>query len=227
MKLNKHRKIIVVIVIILVIIICAIVWRITAYNKDKELIKKQEAQAPTSATQLVEETNSKEELENEIDEKMKTILLGILKYTGEMEEQYDSEKVNTILDNEFKHSKGIFVSNRAKSKILSLLKETTDIEYSIDNDGYLKNVTNSETNDISKAINSLINGDKMIILDYNKYYYCKLGEDICTFNIEDIQYMQKFKQNNTIIMILNPTKYEQEYESNRDLVNQIINNVNS
>lgn len=194
MKLNKHRKIIVVIVIILVIIICAIVWRITAYNKDKELIKKQEAQAPTSATQLVEETNSKEELENEIDEKMKTILLGILKYTGEMEEQYDSEKVNTILDNEFKHSKGIFVSNRAKSKILSLLKETTDIEYSIDNDGYLKNVTNSETNDISKAINSLINGDKMIILDYNKYYYCKLGEDICTFNIEDIQYMQKFKQ---------------------------------
>lgn len=227
MKLNKHRKIIVVIVIILVIIICAIVWRITAYNKDKELIKKQEAQAPTSATQLVEETNSKEELENEIDEKMKTILLGILKYTGEMEEQYDSEKVNTILDNEFKHSKGIFVSNRAKSKILSLLKETTDIEYSIDNDGYLKNVTNSETNDISKAINSLINGDKMIILDYNKYYYCKLGEDICTFNIEDIQYMQKFKQDDTIIMILNPTKYEQEYESNSDLVNQIINNVNS
>lgn len=227
MKLNKHRKIIVVIVIILVIIICAIVWRITAYNKDKELIKKQEAQAPTSATQLVEETNSKEELENEIDEKMKTILFGILKYTGEMEEQYDSEKVNTILNNEFKYSKGIFVSNRAKSKILSLLKETTDIEYSIDNDGYLKNVTNSETNDISKAINSLINGDKMIILDYNKYYYCKLGEDICTFNIEDIQYMQKFKQNNTIIMILNPTKYEQEYESNSDLVNQIINNVNS
>ncbi len=227
MKLNKHKKIIVVIVIILVIIICAIVWRITAYNKDKELIKKQEAQAPTSATQLVEETNSKEELENEIDEKMKTILLGILKYTGEMEEQYDSKKVNTILDNEFKHSKGIFVSNRAKSKILSLLKETTDIEYSIDNDGYLKNVTNSETNDISKAINSLINGDKMIILDYNKYYYCKLGEDICTFNIEDIQYMQKFKQDNTIIMILNPTKYEQEYESNSDLVNQIINNVNS
>lgn len=227
MKLNKHRKIIVVIVIILVIIICSIVWRITAHNKDKELIKKQEAQAPTSATQLVEETNSKEELENEIDEKMKTILLGILKYTGEMEEQYDSEKVNTILNNEFKYSKGIFVSNRAKSKILSLLKETTDIEYSIDNDGYLKNVTNSETNDISKAINSLINGDKMIILDYNKYYYCKLGEDICTFNIEDIQYMQKFKQNNTIIMILNPTKYEQEYESNSDLVNQIINNVNS
>ena len=227
MKLNKHRKIIVVIVIILVIIICSIVWRITAHNKDKELIKKQEAQAPTSATQLVEETNSKEELENEIDEKMKTILLGILKYTGEMEEQYDSEKVNTILNNEFKYSKGIFVSNRAKSKILSLLKETTDIEYSIDNDGYLKNVTNSETNDISKAINSLINGDKMIILDYNKYYYCKLGEDICTFNIEDIQYMQKFKQDDTIIMILNPTKYEQEYESNSDLVNQIINNVNS
>lgn len=225
MKINS-KKILATIIIILVITICCGVWAIILYNKEAEIIAKKESQALTSATQLAIESDSKNEQQNEIDEKMKSILVGVLRFTGEMEEKYDNEKVDNIIK-DFNSQKGIFISNRAKDKIIELLKETTNIEYQVDNNSYLKNNENKETNDISKSINSMIKSNKNIIIDYNPYYYCKLGEDICTFNIEETVYMEKFKQDDTIIMILNPTKYEQEYESNSDLVNQIINNVNS
>lgn len=223
---SKEVKIILSIVILIIIIATGIFFIIN-YNKKYREIAKKEDQAITEATQLTsEDTNSKTEQQNEIDEKMKSILVGILKYSGEIEEKYESEEVDRII-NDFNQHKGIFISNRAKDKVIKLLKETTSVDYTIDSDGYLKNNDNKETNNISKEINKLIKGNKKIIIDYNPYYYCKLGEDICTFNIDETVYMQKFKQDDTIIMILNPVKYEQEYESKNDLINQIINNVNN
>lgn len=223
---SKEVKIILSIVILIIIIATGIFFIIN-YNKKYREIAKKEDQAITEATQLTsEDTNSKTEQQNEIDEKMKSILVGILKYSGEIEEKYESEEVDRII-NDFNQHKGIFISNRAKDKVIKLLKETTSVDYTIDSDGYLKNNDNKETNNISKEINKLIKGNKKIIIGYNPYYYCKLGEDICTFNIDETVYMQKFKQDDTIIMILNPVKYEQEYESKNDLINQIINNVNN
>jgi len=224
MKTNKQR--IIFIIVILFIIICCSVLAMVLQQNDNDIITKKESQAPTSVTQLETQTESETEKKNEIDEKVKSIIVGILKYTGEIEEKYDSEKVDNII-NDFNYHKGIFISDRAKTKIIELLKETTDIEYTIDNNGYLRNGNNISNNDISQSINNLITGNKSIIIDYNPYYYCKLGDDICTFNIEKTVYMQKFKQEDTIIMILNPVKYEQEYESKSDLTNQIINNVNN
>lgn len=85
MKINS-KKILATIIIILVITICGGVWAIILYNKEAEIIAKKESQALTSATQLAIESDSKNEQQNEIDEKMKSILVGVLRFTGEMEE---------------------------------------------------------------------------------------------------------------------------------------------
>lgn len=223
--MNKKAKIILFITFIIIIIIVSIFIMII-YNKNiRKEETKEESQAPTEATQLInEEDKRKEDASKELDEKMKSILVGVLTYSNETEEKYNDEKVNNILNN-FKKMQGLYLSERARKKVLELLELTTSIKYVVDEDGYLKNYEKYETNEISKEINKLINGDKIIIIDYNPYYYCKLGEDICTFNIEKTAYMEKFKKDETTILILNSEKYEQEYESNIDLVYQIINNV--
>lgn len=223
--MNKKAKIILVITFIIIIIIVSIFIMII-YNKNIQKEEtKQESQAPTEATQLInEEDKKKEDASKVLDEKMKSILVGVLTYSNETEEKYNDEKVNIILNN-FKKMQGIYLSERSRKKVLELLEITTSIKYVVDEDGYLKNYEKYETNEISKEINNQINGDKTIIIDYNPYYYCKLGEDICTFNIEKTAYMEKFEKDETTIIILNSEKYEQEYESNIDLVYQIINNV--
>lgn len=154
---------------------------------------------------------------------MKSIMYGILNCIGEIETKYNEEEVNETV-NQIVIKNGIYISEKGREKILNLINNTTNSEYKIDNDGYL--ITNDNSNnEISQKLNTLITGDKCVILDYNIYYYCILGNDICTFNIERTQYLEKFENEDVIIMILNPKKYEEEYESDKDLINQIINNA--
>lgn len=158
-----------------------------------------------------------------MDENTKNVLAGVLEYSGEIEEQYSEEKINSII-NKFIIKKGIFVSNRAKEEVLKLFNTNTNIQYILDKDNYI-NKNEEETNNISKQINSLVNGDKCIIIDYNNYYYSKLGNDLCTFIIEETEYIKKVQNNDIIILILNPTRYQNEYETNEILIKQIINNL--
>ncbi len=223
MKLNKQKKFIIIFVISLIITSVIIFYIAICNHKADDVISKQESQK-TEKTQLVSDDSL--ERKEQIDEKMKSILAGVLKYTGEIEEKYDSEKINNII-NDFNYHSGVFVSDRAISTIIHLLKETTNIDYSINTNGYLENSTNQETNEISKNMNNLIKGNQTIVIDYNPFYYCILGNDLCTFFLQDNDYMKKFKEDNMVIMILNPAKYEEEYESKNDLIKQIIDNVDN
>lgn len=221
------KNIIIISVIILVIVISIITSIIIFYNvKNKsknEVNEKIQPQAISSTTQLIQQSEDIETKNAEIDKKIKTILYGILHCTGEMEEEYNEESVKEIVE-KMTIKNGVYISEKARGKILNLIKNTTDLDYKVDDDGYLVSNSNA-TNEIAKKIEELISSDKCIVLDYNIYYYCVLGSDICTFNIEPSEYIEKFEDDNMIIMILNSSKYEEEYESEKDLINQIINNA--
>lgn len=222
------RKIIIISIIILIIVVSIIVSIIIFNNTNNEnnnkVIEERQPQAVSSATQLYTEEDNNVSRNNEVDKKMKTIIYGILKCTGQIDEEYNEEKVNEVLK-QIKLKNGIYISGKARDNILELINNITGVEYKVDADGYLISNNNDSNNEISQNIDKLIAGDKCIILDYNIYYYCLLGNSVCTFSIEPSEYMEKFEDDNTIIMILNSKKYEEEYESKKDLVNQIINNA--
>lgn len=214
---------IIVIIIIIAITAYAFVIRDATDNMNNDLNIKTESQAVTDSTQIAMEDKDMEMRKRELDEKMKTIVYGILHCTGEIEEKYNEENVNSIVK-QMKIKNGIYISEKGRNKILTLINSTTGSNYKIDEDGYLLSDGNP-SNEIAQKIEKLITGNKCIILDYNIYYYCILGDSICTFNIEKSNYMEKFENEDMVIMILNSSKYEEEYESKKDLVNQIIKNV--
>lgn len=215
------------IVIILILIISLVIVynevRKKSNNTDNNVNMKSQPQATSDSTQLSTEDKDMEMREKELDQKMKSILYGILNYSGEIEEEYNEEKVNESI-NKFKIKNGIYISEKARDKILTLIDNVTNLDYQIDADGYLISKGNVE-NEYAKQIEKIIVGNKNVIIDYNVYYYCILGKDMCTFTIEEKQYLQKFTSDDLTILILNPVKYEEEYESEKDLVNQIINNA--
>lgn len=222
------KKKIIITSIIILLIIFGIIVSIFIFNNvnnksNNKVIEETQPQATSSTTQLSTQNEDITLKNEEIDKKMKTIIYGILNCIGQIDEEYNEEKVNDVLK-QMKLKKGIYISGKAREKILELINNTTGIEYKVDSDGYLISNKNA-TNEFSKNLEKLISGDKCIILDYNLYYYCMLGNSICTFNIETSEYMEKFEDNDIMIMILNSKKFEEEYESEKDLVNQIINNA--
>ena len=192
-------------------------------NDENNVNMKSQPQATSDATQLATEDKDMEMKERELDQKMKSILYGILNYTGEIEEEYNEEKVNEAV-NEMDLTSGIYISERARDKILTLIKNATNLDYQVDEHGYLMSKENVE-DEYAQELEKIITGNKNVIIDYNTYYYCILGNNICTFNIEENQYLQKFTSDDLTILILNLIKYEEEYESEKDLINQIINNA--
>lgn len=226
----KHKKKMIIMSILTSIIAFGIIIYIL-YNKKDNLSEysknlsnlKNQSQITTEATQIATETIDIEMKKRELDEKMKSIMYGVLNCVGEIETKYNEKEVDAIV-NQMVIKNGIYISERGKEKVLKLINNATNSEYKIDNDGYLISNDNSN-NEIAQKINDIIVGDKCIIIDYNICYYCILGNDICTFNIEETQYLEKFENENMIIIILNPKKYEEEYESQKDLINQIINNA--
>ncbi len=229
-KIEHRRNMIIISILVTIIAFSLIMYSIlndekdslSEYNENSTNLKDQ-SQSTTEATQIATETIDIEMRKRELDEKMKSIMYGILNCVGEFETQYNEEEVNNTI-NQIVIKNGIYISEKGREKILNLINNTTNSEYKINNDGYLI-INDNSNNEISQKLNALISGDKCIILDYNIYYYCILGNDICTFNIEETQYLEKFENENLIIMVLNPKKYEEEYESNKDLINQIINNA--
>lgn len=215
----KKRKRIIIFVIIIGVIICSKKYIFSEAQNSECTIKNVEI----ATTQLADKNSNTYYKENK--EKIQSILYGIIQLSGECEEEYNKIKVEEELK-KFTNKNGVFISERARDKVIKLLRDNTNIQYSIDSQGYLINKSNEQTNDTSKKINDLITLDKCTIIDYNQYYYCILGKDICTFKIEETEYMEKFQHENTTILILNPTKYENEHESKKLLVNNIINNTN-
>lgn len=217
-------------ILILVITIIIIIKSENNFNKEgtiiDENIEKSQPQTSKDLTQLVSNEDNPEIRRNEINQKIDSIIYGVLNCNGEIQEDYDEQKVNQSILEQFVKKNGIYISSRAREKILKLLKETTNIDYSIDKDGYLIEAVNNNDDELVNKINKLINGDKCIIIDYNQYYYSILANTLCTFTLEETSYLEKFSnEEDIIILVLNPIKYEQEYESSIDLINQIINNA--
>lgn len=228
-KIKYRRNMIIISTLVTIIALSLIIYilhnkkdNLSEYSENLPNLKNQ-SQSTTEATQIATETIDMEMKKRELDEKMKSIMYGILNCVGEIETKYNEEEVNETV-NQIIIKNGIYISEKGREKILNLINNTTNSEYKIDNDGYLI-INDNSNNEISQKLNTLIAGNKCVILDYSIYYYCILGNDICTFNIEETQYLEKFENEDVIIMILNPKKYEEEYESDKDLINQIINNT--
>lgn len=216
--MNKKRFYVIIFFLVLIIIV-TIINLILFYNKKNDLLKTQKI---TTSTDLTYDVNSKNEKEK-LKQNYESIISGILNLNGEIEKKYNEIEVKEINDN-LKIKNGIYVSKKARDFILKNLKISTNIEYDIDEDGYLYNINENTQNIESTKMNKLINDSRNIIIDYNQYYYCKLGEDISTFNIETTEYLEKFQHGKDIILIFNPIKCEQEYESSNEIINQLINN---
>ena len=225
--MKKRIVIITVSIIILILIIVGVIvcnkLGEDSNNNDNIVNMKNQPQVSSDSTQLAIEDKDMELREKELDQKMKSILYGILNYTGQIEEEYNEEKVNEAVD-EVDLTNGIYISERARDKILTLIKNVTNLDYQVNEHGYLISKENVE-DEYAQKLEKIITGNKKLIIDYNIYYYCILGNNICTFNIEENQYLQKFTSDDLNILILNPVKYEEEYESEKDLLNQIINNA--
>ena len=145
------KKRIVIITVSIVIILILIIVGVIVYNKlgedsnnnDNIVNMKNQPQVSSDSTQLAIEDKDMELRERELDQKMKSILYGILNYTGEIEEEYNEEKVNEAV-NEMDLTSGIYISERARDKILTLIKNATNLDYQVDEHGYLMSKENVE-----------------------------------------------------------------------------------
>ena len=214
----------IIVIMALLSLLFSTLFFVERYNStNNNLNMNNQPQSIVEPTQLLDENVSEEMKNKELNKKMKSILYGVLSCTGEIEKKYNEEEVNKSV-NKMNLVNGIYLSEKSREKVLGLIKNITNLNYQVDMNGYLISKGNVE-NEYAQQLEKIITGNKSVIIDYNIYYYCLLGDDICTFNIERNQYLQKFTSDDLTILILNPVKYEEEYESERDLVMQIVNNA--
>lgn len=114
---------------------------------------------------VVEEYDGRKTLAIKPDLQYKVAMAGILK-----DAMPEYQELDAILEKAPKN-KGIWVSNRAKEKMLETLQWITGVDYSIDENGYLQQQKGQEMNSYDEKISQILARDKLYVIDINSSYY--------------------------------------------------------
>lgn len=116
---------------------------------------------------------------------------------------------------------GIFITEHSREKFLEIINISTENNYSIDIEGYLKKPTSiTKENDLTTKINNCIDSNKTIVINISNTYKGFLNGMLLDFMIERTMYIQTFYYNNNIqISIINPDRIN---EQSKDLTQKQI-----
>lgn len=117
---------------------------------------------------------------------------------------------------EQKHPKyaGIWVYEKDREDILDILKEITNSEYKIDENGYLKIINKNNQNDNDKKLESIIKGEKLYIIRISSICYIidEVTGKILDYNFEKLdryQTYEYFQDKDKMIIFMNENTKQQ------------------
>lgn len=117
------------------------------------------------------------------------------------------DEINEIYKDNHPLKKGIWIQEKSKEKILELLKENTNSEYSINDEGYLYIEEIIQKNDNDKLLEKAINSNKKIILTISDFYYevDSISGQIIPYPFEKLDNYQacdKIENEDSVIIII-------------------------
>ncbi len=250
----KKKKLIIAIVIIFIIIaICVIARCIIVNNKDKiknkensqtenwdnqysevdkndinyntadvdKLKEQMGLTAPSDIYEISEEFDGRKTLNVKAEILYKTAFAGIVN-----QEKPEMENLDKVFETKYPTRSGIWISERAREKIVKILNENLQTKYSVDTDGYLNIADNSKQNEKDKKIEQIIKSNKKIILDI-----CDFDYEIDNVSGEIVEYpfsqlgdtIDIVNNNEDKILVISESKIENV--SNNDIIENLIDNI--
>lgn len=139
------------------------------YNNTADVDKLKEQMGLTASSdiyEISEEFDGRKTLNVKATILYKTAFAGIVN-----QEKPEIENLDKVFEEKYPSRSGIWISERARDKILKILNENLQTKYSIDNDGYLNIVDKSKQNEKDKKIEQTIKSNKKTILDICDFDY--------------------------------------------------------
>ena len=126
--------------------------------------------------------------------------------------------------------KGIWITEDSREKVLVVLKEITNSNYAIDNNGYLVQEDKKNTNEIDKKLEQIIKGKKLYAIDIDKITYIV---DEVTGNIEEYPFVEidsklpyeLFETENASLYIINSNANKKL--NDKDIIEDFLNSIYS
>lgn len=153
----------------------------------------------------------------------KVALAGLL-----LDQMPEYEKIDDILKQYEIKKNGIWVEDKTRNQFLEQLKEITQSEYEISNDGYLNIKNKEKQNEYDRKIERVINGDKQYILSIKDKYYQvdTVTGEIVEYPYEQLDWNQIYdtlEDQNSILYFIT-TNQNKKLQSN-EIMQKIINSM--
>lgn len=232
--MDKKKYIITIVFIICIIILITNIFKktnteivenelknIQEQNNEISNLKNQTgAQADNELYMIGEEYDGRKALVIKPNIQYNIIMTGIIK-----EAKPEISEISNYIDT-FPTKKGIWISKKSREGFLSLLKNITNSEYYIDEEGYLK--LNTLNNEYDKIINEIINSNKCISIDLGGMLYIidDMTGEVLEYPFEDMdpyQPYEKYGYENNSIYIVTTNKKNKLDES--EIIKELINNL--
>lgn len=194
------------------------------YNNTDDVDKLKEQMgltAPSDIYEISEEFDGRKTLNVKAEILYKTAFAGIVN-----QEKPEMENLDKVFETKYPTRSGIWISERAREKIVKILNENLQTKYSVDTDGYLNIADNSKQNEKDKKIEQIIKSNKKIILDI-----CDFDYEVDNVSGEIVEYpfsqlgdtIDIVNNNEDKILVLSESKIENV--SNNDIIENLIDNI--
>lgn len=232
--MKKRNMIIIVLLLILVVAILATTSTHENMNKNENNIEEEKnvinsikeeinATGDTEIYDVKSEYDGRKIIQIKPNVQFETALAGIIKNSI-----FAEEEMQTILNDRPQYN-GIWISNDSREKFLNLLKENNINNYDIDDNGYLKLEQESNNGkEENKIIEDAIKSDNLYIIDISGTSYIRdeISGEIVEYPFEKMAPYQILDiYNNDNATILEVTTNEKNKISNKDILNEIIQNI--
>lgn len=173
---------------------------------------------------IVEEYDGRKTLTIRPDLQYNVVMAGIL--NENILPEYSN--INQILKDEPKDN-GIWISNKSRDKILEILKLITNVEYTINEKGYLQQQTMQEMNQYDEMINKILRSNKLYVIDINTTCYIldNVTGKIVENRFEEVDPYIPFEyfemKNKSVFIITTNSKKKLNHEK---ILKEILENIN-
>lgn len=235
---QKNKSIIIVVIILLIAVIIGIKLKdnknengsensesnkIDIYDKDliEEVKKDINATGDSDIYQIEEEYDGRKILQIKPNIQFETVLSGILKNDIPTEDEISSLTQNKPVQS------GIWISYQSREKFIEILQDNNINNYAINEDGYLYQTEENDTEN-SRIINDAIQSDRLYIIDISGTCYIRdnLSGEIVEYPFERMDPYQVLEvytyEKSTILEI---TENIKQKLSNQEIIEVIISNI--
>lgn len=194
------------------------------YKEDTNVNELKEVMGLTADSNLYEitkEYDGRKTLNIKTDILYKVAFAGIIKQS-----KPTLEEIEVIYSENYPVKDGVWISQQSRDAFLELIKENTNSEYEINDEGYLIIKDNNNQNENDKKLEELINSNKKTIVDINDYDY---DVDVVTGEIVEYPFEQLgeiidiiLNNNDKIIVI---TKNQEQKFNNKEIFEDFLSNI--